>query len=280
MFGKRRSGRQTPSSGCRPPNGPPDLLPFPSPSAGLTATSVSLIGGRDSQQDALDHRTYPDGSFAAAVCDGMGGLNGGAMASRTACLGFFSQYDALPAFGSEGPDLARIARRLDLQVKNLRDSSGMPLDGGSTLTGIVIKDGYFHWVSVGDSRIGLVREGRMYWLNRLHNYRLELDEALRAGELSRAEYEAELPKGHALLSYLGCGGLTYIDHKRGQRLAPGDMLILCSDGFYDLLPEPALLSILADLGPDLSRLPRLLEPYLGQATKRMDNASAVIIRYT
>ena len=49
--------------------------------------------------------------------------------------------------------------------------------------------------------------GTLRWLNRLHNYRLELDEALRSGELSRDEYESELPRGQALLSYLGCGGL-------------------------------------------------------------------------
>ena len=242
----------------------------------LPVSSISLLGDRKSQQDTLDYR--PIGlKMLAAVCDGMGGLNGGARASSEACRGFFEEWEQADILHGQ-PDLTAIARRLDRRVAALADRDGLPLDGGSTLTAVVLFQNHLNWVSVGDSRIGLLRRGKLVWLNRLHNYRLELDEALAAGEISPAEYKQELPKGHALLSYLGCGGLPYIDCSRTD-LEPDDLLLLCSDGFYDLLPGADLTELLLGLNRNLDNLPQLLAPRLSQVSGSMDNASAVVIRY-
>ena len=224
LFGKRKP-KLPAAEDCepKPPVLQPDIQKYIPSTPGLLATSISLIGGRKSQQDALDYRVLPGGQFAASVCDGMGGLNGGARASQEACSGFFEEYEAaiLRSRGAKGPpDLPQLARRLDRRIQGLRDSDGLPLDGGSTLTAVVIENGFFHWLSVGDSRIGLLREGKLHWLNRLHNYRLELDEALRNGDISPEEYQAELPRGPALLSYLGCGELKYIDCRTRQPFLP------------------------------------------------------------
>lgn len=278
LFRKRKS--RLPAVGARHPDppAPPEIQKYTPFATGLSVTSISLIGGRSSQQDALDYRILSAGSLAAVVCDGMGGLNGGAQAAHAACQGFFEEYEKCTAAGQEPPDLRQIARSLDRRVLALHDTDGLPLDGGSTLTAVVIQDRTLHWLSVGDSRIGLLRNGQMLWLNRLHNYRLELDEALNSGDISPAEYEAELPRGAALLSYLGCGELKYIDCQTACPLMPSNMLLLCSDGFYDLLPGEALPSVLEALDETMGNLPELLSPFLGRAGRNMDNASAVIIR--
>ena len=215
--------------------------------------------------------------LAAALCDGMGGLNGGEQAARAACSGFFS------ACGAGGPqtaaELKQIARRLDARVAALRGADGRPLGGGSTLVAAVLGQERLAWLAVGDSRIGLWRGGTLRWLNRLHNYRLELDEALRTGELSRDEYESELPRGQALLSYLGCGGLKYVDAQAGLAWQPGDRLLLCSDGFADLLPEQALAALLGALGGRMDLAEAVL-PWLEEKGKAADNASAIFIHYS
>lgn len=272
-FGRKRRDRQTEQVSV-PARGPAEADPCP---PRLVVSAVSLLGGRSTQQDALDYRLLPNGAFAAAVCDGMGGLNGGAEAARTACAGFFRVCEqALPG-GAR--DLEQIARRLDGQVAALKGADGQPLDGGSTLVGVVIKDDRLSWLSVGDSRIGLVRDGDLSWLNRLHNYQMELDEALRAGELSREEYRAELPRGRALLSYLGCGGLRYVDARADIPWNPGDRLILCSDGFYELMSRQELLDLLTGLKDGTADLTRAVLPRLEAKGKLADNASAVVIQY-
>lgn len=254
--------------------------PVPAEPAGLPGMNVyalSLLGGRKTQQDVLDYRLLPGGVLAAALCDGMGGLNGGEQAARAACSGFFS------ACGAGGPqtaaELKQIARRLDARVAALCGADGRPLGGGSTLVAAVLGQERLTWLAVGDSRIGLWRGGTLRWLNRLHNYRLELDEALRTGELSRDEYESELPRGQALLSYLGCGGLKYVDAQAGLAWQPGDRLLLCSDGFADLLPEPALAALLGALGGRMDLAEAVL-PWLEEKGKAADNASAIFIHYS
>lgn len=230
----------------------------------------------------LHHTPHPSVFIrlvAVFVGSGMGGLNGGAQAAREACAGFFEEYESAVLSGQGASGFPQIARKLDRRVLHLRDTDGLPLDGGSTLTAVVIQNGLLHWLSVGDSRIGLLRNGQLHWLNRLHNYRLELDEALKNGDISPDEYQAELPRGTALLSYLGCGELKYIDYQTGLPLLPSDLLLLCSDGFYDLLPGETLVSTLEALDETMANLPELLEPFLGQASRSMDNASAVIIRF-
>ena len=242
----------------------------------LKVTSISLLGSRSSQQDALDYRQLGSHVLLAAVCDGMGGLNGGRAAAFEACRGFFEEWEKEAS--NRAPDLASIARKLDRRVAALTGRDGLRLDGGSTLTAAVFSQNLVSWVAVGDSRIGLFRGGKMLWLNRLHNYRLELERELARGDISPQEYELELPKGAALLSYLGCGGLSYIDCSQ-LSLVPEDLFLLCSDGFYDLLPGVHLKELLLGLNREMDNLPLLLSPFLSAGRPSMDNASAIIIRY-
>lgn len=95
LFGKRKP-KLPAAEDCEPklPVLQPDIQKYIPSTPGLLATSISLIGGRKNQQDALDYRVLPGGQFAASVCDGMGGLNGGARASQEACSGFFEEYEA------------------------------------------------------------------------------------------------------------------------------------------------------------------------------------------
>ena len=72
----------------RPVPGEPAGLP------GMNVYALSLLGGRKTQQDVLDYRLLPGGVLAAALCDGMGGLNGGEQAAPAPCSGFFSPCES------------------------------------------------------------------------------------------------------------------------------------------------------------------------------------------
>ena len=96
--------------------------------------------------------------------------------------------------------------------------------------------------------------------------------------ISPEEYQAELPRGPALLSYLGCGELKYIDCRTRQPFLPSDILLLCSDGFCELLPDDAMARTLNSLDDSMTNLPDLTAPLLDRAGRGQDNASAVVIR--
>ncbi len=243
----------------------------------LLAVSVCLLGKRRGQEDVLDHRFFPGGFFAAAVCDGMGGLNGGAQAAGAACSGFMKAC-AEAARAGRFPDLKAVLRRLDEQVAALTGADGLPLDGGTTLTGVCLRGNRGVWASVGDSMAGIFRNGQLSWLSRRHDYRMVLDGAAASGAITREQYEAELPRGDALVSFLGHGRLPYVDGGTELLLEPGDTLILCSDGFCQLLDGGELPALLKRLDPGMGNLRELLIPFLEKEGKGQDNASAVLIR--
>lgn len=107
--------------------------------APIQVASASLLGGRDCQQDVLDYRFYGEACAVAAVCDGMGGLNGGAQAANTACSNFFQEYEALN-YPLTSEYFVEIAGRLDQSVVALRDKDGLPLDGGSTIVAAAVQE--------------------------------------------------------------------------------------------------------------------------------------------
>ena len=245
---------------------------------GIRRAAVSFLGDRRSQQDMLDCRDFPGGAFAASVCDGMGGLNGGDRAAWEACRGFM-EFCGKTLSGGNWPEPETAAGFLDRKVAALTDRDGLPLDGGTTLTGVCIRGNRAMWVSVGDSRIGLFREGTLKWLTRPHRYRLMLQEALKAGAVSMEEYQAEISGGGALISYLGRGELPYIDGQTDLRLLPGDLMILCSDGFWELFGKQETENLLRKLDRELSNLAELAAERMERPGRGRDNASAVVIRY-
>ena len=86
----------------------------------------------------------------------------------------------------------------------------------------------------------LWRRGTLYQLNREHIYRNEL--ALRAvnGELSLAAALGD-EKGGALTSFVGMGALKGVDLPAAPLpLAPGDRVVLMSDGVYNALSREEL----------------------------------------
>lgn len=97
----------------------------------------------------------------------------------------------------------------------------------------LIQEGRFTFLSVGDSRVALLRGGALVPLNREHAYRSEL--ALNAVNGAGTIQEALThQKAGGLTSFLGMGRLRHLDlPAQSLRLRSGDRLILMSDGVYN-----------------------------------------------
>ena len=117
------------------------------------------------------------------------------------------------------------------------DETGERLNAGTTLAAAVIHGAHLHFVSVGDSRIYLVRGRNMTRLTEDQNYDMTLRRSLLAGRIGEAEYRREAKYAEALISYIGMNGLKVIGCNADEetRLLPGDKLLICSDGLYKSL---------------------------------------------
>ena len=149
--------------------------------------------------------------------------------------------------------------------------------GGTNLVAGLVKNGFFHYISVGDSRICLYRDGALYQLNREHVFRRELE--LRAVNQEEALAAAAVhPKAAGLTSYLGMGKLKYVDvPDQPLAIRPGDKFVLMSDGVYNALSQAELTACLAG-APEQAAL-ELEETIRAKRYSNQDNYTAVILGF-
>ena len=201
-------------------------------------------GARKNQQDcfAVSPLEFRDQrGVLAMVADGMGGLSNGDKVSQAAVTAALNTF--FTAQGTPEQILLELLNRSAAAVNRVLGSGGIR-SGGTTMVMGLIKDGAFHYLSVGDSRICLYRGGVLYQLNREHIYRNELAVRYVNDEISLQEVYSH-PKGGGLTSYLGMGDIRSVD-RSAQPVAvrPGDRYILMCDGVYNALTEQELATAL------------------------------------
>lgn len=247
----------------------------PAPPAGtISVGKLHEIGGRSGQQDcfAVSPEELADShGLLAVVADGMGGLAHGDKVSQTAVAA------ALDGFLSAQGDPAHILLSLTESANRAVNRLLGPHIGesGSTFVAGLIRDGLFHYISVGDSRLCLFRDGTLYQLNREHIYCHEL--SIQAVNGSGTLHDAFThPKAAGLTSYLGMGQLKYIDiPAQPVAVRPGDKFILMSDGVYNALSDGELSGALTGTAAQAAEeLGRLIQE---KAYQNQDNYTAVIL---
>jgi serine/threonine protein phosphatase PrpC len=210
----------------------------------------------------------PTGLFV--VADGMGGHLGGELASQWAVntlrrelAPLFRPQDssvtrrldaeALAAVGSGGTvrleetDLARmlehaVERANQVLLGYARKHPGSAGDMGSTLTLAVVEDLRATVAHVGDSRAYLLREGHLQQLTEDHSVPGAL---LRQGRITVQEAH-DHPHRSILYRCLGLKPGAQADLVPSVNLQPGDLLLLCSDGLWDMVyPAERLAALLA-----------------------------------
>lgn len=247
---------------------------------GINMGISSIIGTRDNQQDSVFGQVGENTSIAI-VCDGMGGLNGGERASQTALKilaeDFFSadNIENIPEF------FEKEAYKMDEEVYELKDEEGELLNAGTTVVAVVIKNNQVYWLSVGDSKIYIIRENEIIPVNREHNYRLLLDERLKNGEIDEEIYKIEEKQAEALISYIGIGNLKLMDiNKKPFELIENDIILLCSDGLYKRLSDNEIIELIKYEEPDMKRAAkRLTDIVMKRTVKSQDNTSIVLMQY-
>ncbi len=245
----------------------------------------SIIGRRSEQQDAIRADTYysfiENGKAIAVLCDGMGGLTGGEKASAlcsSIVFDTFHKYDNIPSI----PMFYKSAIAYsDDEVRNLKAEDGTSiLNAGTTLVSVAIEDNDLYWASVGDSHIYIIRDNEIICVTTDHNYLMLLNERVKRGEITKEEAENN-PKKEALVSYIGVGGVRYIDiNNKPFKLTDGDYVVLCSDGLYRSVTETEIKQVVTKHGKETQIAAEALTSLaLSKNLKHQDNTSVIVIQF-
>ena len=235
------------------------------------------IGARARQEDsftlvnALDEQQYKNLVLMFAVCDGMGGMKDGKIASETAINSFRGFFQEMDRNGKIAVQLKESVFTASEEVERLLEG-----DGGSTVVIGVILHEQLYFASVGDSYFYLKRDGKLYRLNAEQNLcHQRYLENIRDGIFDPRECRED-PEAAALTQFLGMPGLSEVDcSARPMFLQKGDILIACSDGVGGVLDEKALLDVL-ELSEDTGR--QIEQRIVEHAKENQDNYTALIIR--
>ncbi len=207
---------------------------------------VHQQGDRESQQDSFSVSSpeqYPSRGLCAVVADGMGGLQDGDRVSQTAVQAIMDRFCRSPAEPPEDLLLDMLHSGV-LAVNRLLGPERITQCGSTALIGL-LREGWFYYLSVGDSKIVQYRKGRITVLNREHSFLRELELRAVNGETTLEEARSH-PRRAGLTSYLGMGPLAQLDQPAGPVAAEaGDKFILMSDGVWNALTQEELSRALA-----------------------------------
>ena len=211
----------------------------------------------------------------AVLCDGMGGMEHGDVASQTAVRAVRDAYALKLPTESIPSALERAARKANEQVIAAALDLGLKEGVGTTLVAAVLHDVNLYFLSVGDSAIYHVRGGDIHMVNRPHVFANLLDQAAERGQISQSE-AAQHPERESLTSFIGIHDLHEIDLNTAPLpVAAGETILLASDGLFKTL-EPA--EILECLNGHPQSWPQtLVSRTLARRRPGQDNVSVVSV---
>lgn len=201
------------------------------------ATDVGPV--RASNQDACRGGVYPDGGAWVAVCDGMGGANGGNVASAIAIEQIEEILkDKFPqnmSLGSIKSMIINAVYRANMAIFD--EASQHPdLQGmGTTAVVMVAVGGRLHVAHVGDSRAYLKDRNGIRQLTMDHSY---VQDLVNFGQITKEQAKTH-PRRNIITRVLGVHNTVNVDYAVWD-FGGGDLALACTDGLSNYMDEELL----------------------------------------
>ncbi len=201
-----------------------------------------------------------------AVCDGLGGEGCGEQAAYIAASGLKEYQDSFMERYA-----GYIARTNQIIC---REQKVMGVHMGCTIAALAVSDGKILALNIGDSRIYRLHEGELTILSKDHN---EFETLVRFGLAAPEEYYSS-PARNRLTRVLGMpeeeGVLTpHVAEEIGCE--PGDLYLLCSDGFCGTVLPEEIRTLLQQKGSLLSKCKKMVKRAVEHGSD--DNVTVMLI---
>jgi len=238
--------------------------------------ATTHIGDRDENQDFHAHAIDQNGALLI-VADGLGGHDDGALASRYLCEALLACLPDYVEQLRQAPSTA-INQLFSAAITLMRDRLNRVVSNHDAHTTIAIA-----WVSlpdyqvtslhVGDSRVYCFNKRNLHWRTRDHSV---VQMLVDMGDLDEAEMGSH-PEQNALTRSVNMKDEIKTTVNSHNALNKGDALLLCSDGFWEEVPEKEYRSLAGSRDAD-----KMLNKLVNRAVERAgiggDNVTAMFFQ--
>ncbi len=196
----------------------------------FTIYQESRQGGRANNEDRTTY-CYSREALLMVVADGMGGHHYGEIASQIAVqtLADSFQRDARPTLADPFRFLQKGMTNAHHAILDYAERHRLSDTPRTTCVACLVQDNIAYWAHAGDSRLFLMRAGKVISQTKDHSrIRMLLDDGL----ISEAQ-AARHPDRNKIYSCLGSPTPPEIEFSRKTPLKHGDILLLCTDGLWD-----------------------------------------------
>jgi serine/threonine protein phosphatase PrpC len=241
----------------------------------FTIYQESRQGGRANNEDRTSY-CYSRDALLMVIADGMGGHHHGEIAAQIAVqtLADSFQREAKPKVADPFRFLQKAMTNAHHAILDYSARHRMQDSPRTTCVACLVQDSVAYWAHAGDSRLFLMRNGRVTAQTKDHSrVRLLVEE----GMISEAQ-AAVHPDRNKIYSCLGSPSAPEFEFSRKTPLEHGDILLLCTDGLWGVT-SGELMAVSLKGANLIQAVPMLLSQAETKGGPHGDNLSVVAVRW-
>ena len=241
----------------------------------FTIFQESRKGAREVNQDRIAY-TYSREALLLVVADGMGGHLGGEIAAQIAVRLFVERFqqEAKPILRNPLKFMQDTMLRAHAALGSYASQFSMLETPRTTCVAAIVQGNHACWAHVGDSRLYLLRQGRLVATTKDHS---KVQYLVDQGIIGPQDVALH-PDRNKIFSCLGGMTEPVIDLSKRTPLSNGDILVMCTDGLWSVYPHGEMATMLTST-PILTTAPQILREAERRGGPEGDNVSAIIVRW-
>jgi protein phosphatase len=235
----------------------------------------SHIGGRKVNQDRMGY-SYTREALLLVLADGMGGHQRGEVAASIALqtMSTLFRSQATPYVKKPERFLEEAFEQAHHEIQRYGREHKLPDNPRTTIVACLVQHNHAVWAHCGDSRLYWLRRGQILARTRDHSH---IEHLIAKGLADPSERNTH-PDRNKLYSCLGASTPPKVELSRQASLEPGDVLLLCSDGLWGILPDTEIVHQLST-HTIVQAVPDMVGMATAIAGPRGDNTTALAIQW-
>src|SRR4051812_31444488 len=235
----------------------------------------SHVGGRKNNQDRMGYSFTRD-ALLLILADGMGGHIQGETAATIAMqtIGSLFQQNANPYVKKPEKFLEESFLAAHREIHRYRAINNLPETPRTTIVACIVQHNSAYWAHCGDSRLYWMRQGQILARTRDHS---RIETLIAQGKVDPSERDTH-PDRNKLFNCLGAPTMPIVEVSRRASLQAGDVILLCSDGLWAVLPDHVLAQQLQS-STIVRAVPELISSATSIAGKNSDNVTALAMMW-